>query len=417
MPKHGKPFDVREVLGFCLVQKAGPVPSLVSIFFQHPWGLALPLAFATILVVTAREHQRLWVRYGVLVVLLSALSFSEVVMFLAMAPTVVAVEAWHVLGHEWHDEKPKARALLGVVAMATAVLGIAFAMGGFFAPNPAAGRPSPFYLKWGVLNGFGPSLHWFFQSFGFVGPLGIFGLVLLPRRARLFAALLMGGSLFVISVVHHSHSGDDLTWKFGTVASVVMGLSASRIVTRVWPIAESISVGKRVARIGLAGIMMTASMAAGLSYVSLFSLFPSRAGKIFVPSSRNITPDDFAAATYLRREMKPGELVFRREDVPSHRYAQWAGLSVPWTDWATPAFGFSPTLLRDRIKLLQVLPPEPNGYLAQGIRWFVLEPADTKLLGHANTWIADGKAHEVRRFGSLRVIKLDIGDSDQAGTN
>lgn len=402
---NGKPFEVREILGVCLVNKAASIPGIVSNFFQHPWALGLPLAFATILVATAREHQRRWIRYGVLTLLLSAISIAEVAMFLALTPAVLAAE----IGHLWHDEKRNAPAFLGVVAAGVVTLGIAVVMGGFFAPNPAADRPSLFYLKWGVLDGFGPSLHWFVQSFGLVGLLGLFGIVFLPRRARMLSALLLGGSLFVISVVHHPYSGDDLTWKFGVVALVVMGLGAARTVTLIWPGKTRMHMGKRLTRMSLAGILMIVSMCGGLAYAALFSVFPGRASRLFVHSCRDMSRADFDTATFLRREMRPGELVFRREPIPAHRYAQWAGLSVPWTDWATPAFGFSPDLLHARSSLLNELPPAPEAYLAQGISWFVLDPADTKLHKHADVWIAEGKARDVTRFGQLRVVKLNSG--------
>jgi hypothetical protein len=66
--------------------------------------------------------------------------------------------------------------------------------------------------------------------------------------------------------------------------------------------------------------------------------------------------------------------------------------------------------------LLNQLPADPEAYFAQGITWFVLEPADTKLLRHVDAWIGKGKAREVQRFGKLRVVKLDSGVLGEART-
>src|SRR5262249_20085544 len=141
----------------------------------------------------------------------------------------------------------------------------------------------------------------------------------------------------------------------------------------------------------------------GIAFTLFLPLFPSKAP--FARDNRDWEREDVRAASYLRPLVKPAELVYRREG-PAIRYVQWAGLSVPWIDWATHAFGFPETLVRARQNLLKSLPPTPQPYLEQGLVWFVLDPDDTKLLSHAQGWVSSGVAQEMKSFGKLRIFRL-----------
>lgn len=401
---NGQPFVGLELMGHCVINKAGATPSLLSHFFQHPWGLALPLGLVTILVVTAREHQRTWLRHGVLCVLLSAISISEIVMFVALIPTVVAAE----MAYLWSHDRRNRRAWFGIVVASLGALGLAKAMGGFFAPNPAAGLPLQYYFQAGVVSGWTSALRWYAQSYGLIAPLGLVGIAFLPQRARLLAVLLAGGSLFVISFIHHPHSGDDLTWKFGVVAVMTFGLGGARIVSAVFPYRLPSITSRYLGRVVLAGTLVLASMVGALGFMANFIVLQDKATPLYQHTCRNMSRDDFDAMSFLRPLVKPGEIVYRAQAV-APRYSQWAGISVPWLDWATSAFGFSSTLMHKRLAVVQLLPNTPEEYAAEGIVWFVLGPEDKRLGKIVNRWIAARRAHDVQRFGRLRIVKLDVG--------
>jgi hypothetical protein len=397
---NGQPFELKELLT-CTIERAWTLPPFTSTFFQHPWSLGLPFALAAILIVTAREHQRPFLRLVLLWVLLSALSLSESVLFVTVTPSLVAAETWFL----WRHRKARPSAYLGILAAGLATLVVARLAGGFFAPSPAPGRPSAFYFELGVIPGLGPSLRWLAQSFGLVAPLAAVGVFLLPARARVLVALLITGSVGVLCTIHYRDYPFDMV-KFGTVASLAMGLAAARAVAGLLPKRHGISFPRRLARLVPVIAIVLAATSGGLAYALFIPVFPTQANKLFNRTCRGMARDDLRAAAYLRGEVKPGELVFRREG-PAVRYVQWAGLPVPWIDWATYAFGFPEEMIRARLDLVKSLPSEPTRYLDQGIRWFVLEPDDKRLIGLADTWIAQKKAREVKRFGNLRIVALE----------
>jgi hypothetical protein len=118
-----------------------------------------------------------------------------------------------------------------------------------------------------------------------------------------------------------------------------------------------------------------------------------------------MSPDDARAASFLRARIGPGEMVYRKRG-PAAGYAQWAGLPVPWSDWATAAFGFSPERLRARAAFLRELPREPLPYLEEGLDWFVLDAEDTRLGEIADQWVKGGAAKNVATLGALRIVRL-----------
>ena len=67
-------------------------PPMISYFFQHPWGLGLPLGLCATLIVLDRRSAG-FVRYTSLALLLAALSISQVVVFASLAGAVPVAES------------------------------------------------------------------------------------------------------------------------------------------------------------------------------------------------------------------------------------------------------------------------------------------------------------------------------------
>lgn len=393
---NGFPRKPEQLVGLCPHGNLWTVPPLLSSWFQHPWSLGLPLAFGALLLVTARERQRPpALRFAVLGLMLAALSLSESVMFVCTLPTLVAVEIWALRGRG-------PRAWLGVILAGGAALGLAFWMGGFFAPSPSHKAGDGFSLAAGMVDGLRPSLLWMAQSFGPAIVLGIVGVFLLPRRGRPATLLFLGGSLLVLCTIRYKHYPFDMV-KFGVVSALAMGIGGACAVGGVLRGLRRWTVTRWFARLVLAPALVIAATTGGIGFLIYFVAYPKRVG--YARDHRGMAREDIQAASYLRARMKPGELVFRREG-PAGRYALWAGLSVPWIDWATYAFGFPEVLVKSRLALLKSLPPDPDPYLKQGIVWFVLEPDDKALLSSAGRWVATNAATQEASFGKLRIFHL-----------
>ncbi len=395
----GSAYGLEEAISVCSVQNLWVMPPMVSSFFQRPWALALPLAVATIIVFTERQHERPVPRLVVLWLLGSALSLGHVVLFVTILPSVLASELWWL----YAVERRRFREGIPIVLVGAATAVTALAIGGFFTGRSGEWASQTFELRVGVVDGFQGSLMWNLQSFGLLLPLALVGAAFVPRRARLFIGLLLVGSLTVLNTVRYKLSWDIV--KFGVVAILAMGLAATAAIDRVLVLLSGPGFARRSARVGVGFALTTAAAAGGLSLVLFFQAFPAEATSYFNPNGSPMARSDVKAAGYLRKNIQPGELVFRRED-KAPAYAQWAGLPVPWLDWAVGMFGFPQERLWQRQRLLRRPSYTPEAYWDEGIRWFVIDEHDGPVAMNANRWIAESRAIEAARYGNVRVVRL-----------
>jgi hypothetical protein len=205
----------------------------------------------------------------------------------------------------------------------------------------------------------------------------------------------------VLNAFRYSHSSDMV--KFGVVAAIGMGLAGAAVIDRILRKMRGRSLPARVGLAGLAAALTLGATSGGLAFALFF--FWKGATRYFGVAVPGLPPDDARAASFIRGKVRAGEIVFRREG-RALGYAQWAGLPIPWSDWGVSAFGFSPEQIGARQALLKRLPADTDEYLAEGIDWFVLESVDWQINGHADRWIAGGKATQLATFGGLRVVKL-----------
>jgi hypothetical protein len=368
---------IRDALGFCTIAGGAIASPLASNFFQHPWGLGVPLALATWLVFL--DGRRGPARLALLSLLLVALSFAQVVLFGALLASLGAAELLAL-----RRERRPAKEWLALLACGALVV-----VGARKKPPWQSGLP--FTLRAGVAPG--SVVRWHLQSFGALLPVGAVGLCLLPPRARaplgLFAAL----CLLALNFTAYRYSGDSV--KFGGAAGVALGLGAAVVVDRI---------ARHGARL-VAALALVAVTAGGLAFALPFVALPSRVSTVLHAIDLAASPDDEPAAAFLRARARPGEIVYRRWG-PSRVFALGAGLPTVWLDWGVSCFGYPATWIDARLELLRLLPASPEPWARQGITWFVLDDSDRDLRAHAAAWIAGGAAVEAARFGALQVIRL-----------
>jgi len=390
---HPGPSILPNMISECPVGRWSVNGPVITYFFQHPWALGIPVATTAILVFTERAPRRAWVRLAVLAFLFGALSFSELVLFVTVVPSMIVAELWY----EDRLELSRAPAL---VAAAVVALGIAKLLGGFFAPAKGLVQ-----MKFLLHAGFGDTaaltMRWNAMTFGVMWITGVAGFFAL-RRGRLLFGLLAAGALVVVNGVRYSGSADIM--KFATVASLAFGVMGSAAIARLVPAARPAG---RPLRVALAAALLAAATWIGVLYPIIFALDLAE-----IPGSFRHKPDplpdaDVHVVELLRARVREGGLVYRAGHLG---YSQWAGLPQPWLDWTTKTWGIPPAKIAAREKLLKGKPADIQPWREQGFRWLVLDEAakdDGPLIAAANAWVARGDAKVAARFGKLRVVQIE----------
>jgi hypothetical protein len=376
---------IKDPLGFCTIHGEAIASPLLSNFFQHPWALGVPLSLAMWLVFTTAPRGT--PRLVVLSLLALALSFAHIVLFVTICVSLGSAELLTL----WRRRGPLVD-VLSAMASGVAVFAGAVVLDGFSrAPPWQSGVP--FELRLGVVRGF--VLPWHVQSFGLLLPIGLVGLLLLPSRSPIRAALV---SFFVVclvalNVAHYKYSGDSV--KFGGALALALGLGAAVVVD--W-------LARRSLRI-IAAMVALGVTAGGLAFAFVFTALPSSARTVFRRLDVALAPDDDAAASFLRRRIRSGEVVYRRSG-PARGYALLAGLPTAWVDWGVAGFGYPRAWRTARTELLRSLPDTPAPWRNEGIVWFALDNDDTKLNALTATWIAEGTAAPLATFGTVHLVRL-----------
>ena len=402
------PPNVPTWIGQCSIAGLALNPPFVSYFFQHPWTVGAPLALAALIV--AEGAARGPTRLAALGLLLFALSFTQIVLFLAVGGALLAAEAVASDGASERAGAVRAirRGALRVLFLAAAIALVIVAarrLGGFFAPPPD-GASSGLVAHLGVAGKLADTLRWHLASFGLLLPLGVAGLFT-RTRGRLALAALLGGGLLVLNVVRYGLSWDAV--KFGTVAAIALSLLGGAALARLW-VARPALLGRALS-LGLLGC----AIAPGLAHPIVFGLdLPGIPLGNFPKTAELLSPADEEAASWLRTRVAPADVVYR--SIPaSYGYAPWAGLPQPWVESQTRAFGFSASRIAARQNLVRGLPPDPDRWLAQGVRWLVLDGRDARdrRLGElAAGWVSAGRArvaHEIPApppLGALRIVEI-----------
>jgi hypothetical protein len=119
-------FQMESTCGICAANGLWINPPFIHYFFQHPWGIGVPIFCLVVLQRAALPHLRNQpLGLVALVCSLSLLSLSETVLFVTTVAALGLIEAWRLV----RFREPVAMRIL--VALGASLLG-AKLMGGFF---------------------------------------------------------------------------------------------------------------------------------------------------------------------------------------------------------------------------------------------------------------------------------------------
>jgi hypothetical protein len=369
-----------QLLGFCTFDGMLRNSPVTSNFFQHPWTVGLPLSLCVLLVADVAPRGRArWLAIGGFV---AALGIGQVVMFASLAAALPVAEA---LRRKQDRLRSTGFTLLAVVA---AVL-LATHTGGFFAPGPTG---LELELHVGIARSASGSVEWMVRVFGLLLVFGIAGHFLARRPSHVWGLLALGG-IVVLNTVRYKHTWDIV--KFAVVTTVGLAVPSGVLIAR--------AIGSKVVkwRAG-GGVALFAVTLSGLAFHAALLFRLPGVPPMYRRQPPGIAYDDANAAGWLRQHMPMSAAMYRNQ---GHYlgYAVWGGLPQAWFD--ERAMG-SIVGAAERQKLLRTLPEESEPYRAQGVRFFVLEEGDGRLLQSAMHWVETGAAVDRATFGRLRVIEL-----------
>src|SRR5262249_41041873 len=122
--KNRGPSLLPNMISECKVDHWSANGPVASYFFQHPWALGIPMAVAAILLFTERAPRNEKVRLRVLAFFLRVLSFSELVLFVTVVPSMIVAELYY-------EDRLELRRALPIVAAAAGAGVLAKLLGGF----------------------------------------------------------------------------------------------------------------------------------------------------------------------------------------------------------------------------------------------------------------------------------------------
>jgi hypothetical protein len=327
------------------------------------------------------------------------ISMSQIVLFVALVPSLVVAEAYY-------EDRLEIRRALPLAGVAVCSVIVARLFGGFFTSAPDL--PSlPFKLHAGFSDTISETVRWNAKSFGLLLPLGVIGLAVM-RRARLLFFLLIAGSILVLNGVRYGLSADIM--KFGALAAIALSVAGSAAIARLLPAEPRRSPAeprRSPARVAIAALVLAGACVWGVLFPLVFALDLAE-----IPGPLRTKPDvlgadDVRAISFLRRRVKPGEMVYRG-DLVSHGYAQWGGLPQPAITWSTKAFGFPPERVAARERLMATKPADVAAWRRERFRWLVIDDGkdDAAVRRNVEAWASRGQARLVATFGALRVFEL-----------
>jgi hypothetical protein len=69
--------------------------------------------------------------------------------------------------------------------------------------------------------------------------------------------------------------------------------------------------------------------------------------------------------------------------------------------------GYSEERIDRRMQVVAALPASVQEWRAEGIRYLVVGPDETRLKGHTDSWLQSGEATVSASFGPLVIIDID----------
>jgi hypothetical protein len=397
--------------GICTANGLLVNPPFIHYFFQHPWGIGVPIFCLVVLQRAALPHLRNQpLGLVALVCSLSLLSLSETVLFVTTVAALGLIEAWRLV--RFRD--PAAMKIL--VALGASLLG-AKLMGGFFTSGnyPSAGglfgtgfsvRDFP---NLGAIIG---QIQWNLASFGLLLVLGTIGL-LRATNDKAFLIILAGLSLIISNSLVYEYSWDIV--KFGTVSFIVLAIGAGIFLYHL------VRWANNFARRGIVVALLVALAGEGVTYpIIMLSGYdpaartPFSAQMITPYLSRKypVDPDDARAVSFLRTHMGPSEIAYRAA-AKFEPYAVWGGLATaqPWDMYASDRrdddmYGLGKEKFVARKDLDKISENWLDRLAAENVTWVVTDSANAAVNSILESAEGQHTAALVAQYGEVRVYHL-----------
>ena len=397
--------------GVCAANGLWVNPPFIHYFFQHPWGIGVPIFCLVVLQRAALP--RLRNRPLGLVALgcsLSLLSLSEIVLFVSTLAALGVVEAWRLVRSGHRD------AVSVLITLGASLLG-AKLMGGFFISGnypPAGGL---FGMGFGVrdfpdLAAAIGQIQWNLASFGLLLVLGTIGL-LRATNDKAFLIILAGLGLIISNSLIYEYSWDIV--KFGTVSFVVLAIGAGIFLYDLARWANTF------ARRGILVALVVALAGEGVTYpIIMLATYdpaartPFSAQMITPYLSRKypVDPDDARAVSFLRRHMGPSEIAYR-DAATFEPYAVWGGLATgqPWDMYASDRrdndmYGLGKKKFVARKNLAILSENWLDRLAAENVAWVVTGSDDTAINSILECAEGQHRAALVAQYGAIRVYHV-----------
>jgi hypothetical protein len=397
--------------GICAANGLWINPPFIHYFFQHPWGIGVPI-FCLVMLQRA-ALPRLRNRPLGLVALgcsLSLLSLSETVLFVTTLAPLGAIEAWRLVRSRHRD------AASVLITVGASLLG-AKLMGGFFISGnypPAGGL---FGMGFSVrdfpnLGEVIGQIQWNLASFGLLLVLGTIGL-LRATNDKAFLIILAGLGLIISNSLVYEHSWDIV--KFGTVSFIVLAIGAGIFLCHL------VGWANNFARRGIVVALVVALAGEGATYpIIMLSAYDPAARtpfsvQIITPYLSHkypVDPDDARAVSFLRRHMGPSEIAYRAA-AKFEPYAIWGGLATeqPWDMYASDSrdndmYGLGRKKFVARKDLTKISENWLERLAAEKVTWIVTDSGDTEINAILERTEGQHMAALVAQYGDVRVYHL-----------
>jgi hypothetical protein len=397
--------------GICAANGLWVNPPFIHYFFQHPWGIGVPIFCLVVLQRAALPRLRnRSLGLGALVCSLSLLSLSETVLFVMTIATLGLIEAWRLV--RLRDRE----AMKILITLGVSLLG-AKLMGGFFISGnyPAAGglfgtgfnaRDFP---NLGAVLG---QIQWNFASFGLLLVLGAIGL-LRATNEKAFLIILASLGLIISNFLVYEFSWDIV--KFGTISFIVLAIGAGIFLY------HSVRWANNFPRRVIFVALVIALAGEGVTYpIIMLSAYdpaartPFSAQMIRPYLSRGypVDPDDARAVSFLRTHMGPSEIAYRAA-AKFEPYAVWGGLATeqPWDMYASDSrdddmYGLGKKKFIARKDLAKISENWLGRLAAENVTWVVADSDDTAINSILECTEGQRLAAPVAQYGEVRVYHL-----------
>jgi hypothetical protein len=397
-------LTVSFLAGWCVFCSVFP-----SLFFQHPWSIAIPIFCLVVLQRAAlfRIENRTF-GLAALVCSLTLLALSEAVLFVATVAALGLTEVWYFM----RCRDRSAGAVL--LALATAVVS-AKLIGGFFvsAPYPPAGGFFGTEFSWHDYSSLNAVLTQILLNvvlFGVLLAPGIIGLFH-ARHERVFLTILAIIGFIVYNFLSYLYTVD--IYKFTAITFISLAVGGGIFVS---DLANWANTGfRKLIRGALIGVLLLRGILFHFTALSPYDLktrlpFSEQMIVPYFSVAYPVDRDDARAVSFLRSHMGPLEIAYRTE-AKSEPYANWGGLPTqasvyPSDSGDNDQYGLGAEKFAARKNLITISETWFDRLLAEHISWVVTDADDVAINSVLDSLTGQHKVVLAAQYGDIRIFRV-----------